>query len=89
MNNEAPDEIYLAVNQAADLGKDEVRFSYSLDSNFPDGRVVTYHRDDKYQKAIEALKYVCKPIEHDDAHLALYTRQDIAVRVLKELGEVE
>lgn len=42
----------------------------------------------KAQELVDALEVCAKPIEHNDANLALYTRQEIARRALAKYKEV-
>lgn len=87
MNN-TPEELYVEQDIA-----DGCVYEHWYDSDkvpIGDGaRLIKYIHNDKYQKAIEALKYICKPIEHKDANLALYVRQEIAERTLKKLEETK
>jgi hypothetical protein len=50
---------------------------------------IEYIRKDEYNKAVDALKYINSMPQHNDTQLALYTRQEIAKRILIELGEVK
>lgn len=40
------------------------------------------HYKERFEQAKKALEMIGKPIEHNDANLAIYTRQEIANRLL-------
>jgi hypothetical protein len=88
MNN-TPEEIY--VEQDIDDG---CVYEHWYDSDKVPievgARLVKYIYNDKYQKAVDAIKYIYKsPIRRSDPYFAFPQINDICKDTLQELGEIE